>query len=48
MTDDRYKRGREKLKVIIQMAVYADFPAALNEMFTTKEISEKSQLVELT
>ena len=38
MTDDRYKRGWEKLKVIIQMSVYEGFPAALNERFTAKEV----------
>lgn len=47
MNQDRYKRGLLKLKeihgeageqVIIQMAVYAGFPAALNGIFAAKEV----------
>jgi hypothetical protein len=45
MTDDRYKRGWEKLKAIIQISVYAGFPAALNGMVSAKEVLKKSRIV---
>jgi alkylhydroperoxidase/carboxymuconolactone decarboxylase family protein YurZ len=38
---NRYPSGckrEEIVEVIIQMAVYAGFPAALNGMFTAKEV----------
>lgn len=42
MNRERFERGWEKLKevleVLIQMAVYADFLAALNGIFAAKEV----------
>ncbi|MCK9150407.1 carboxymuconolactone decarboxylase family protein [Methanobacterium alcaliphilum] len=35
----------EIIEIIIQMAVYAGFPAALNGMFTAKEVFEENNLL---
>lgn len=39
---------QEIVEVIIQMSAYAEFPAALNGMFTAKEIFMERGLIEAT
>jgi 4-carboxymuconolactone decarboxylase len=39
-------KPEEILEVIIQMAVYAGFPAALNGMFVAKEVFQERQIID--
>jgi len=38
-------KPEEIIEVIIQMAVYAGFPAALNAMFTAKEVFQERDII---